>query len=231
MAKLKKQVLGRVSGALGDMVFREVNGKNVVGMRPSNINIPGDPESIARRAKFTLSAKLSKAIIFHQDLKTIWKSKAPSGLSAHNFLIRSNYTNVLAGDLTDFVKLVPVAGFPVRYTEVTITDHSVMVVLDVIGSNNNINKSVETHIEMLTIIFLSDPVDETVEDYVFISTSSGNVDLSLKEVIEFTAPLIGNDELLFSKYRSNKVFSAFVTKNEAGNAINYSNTLPLSVVP
>ena len=62
MARLKKTVLGRLSGAIGDIVFREKNGKNFVGLRASSF-IPGsDPGSIDRRAKFTLSTQLASII-------------------------------------------------------------------------------------------------------------------------------------------------------------------------
>jgi len=227
MAKLKKQVLGKVSGALGDIVFREVNGKNVVGMKPSNVKVPNDPESIARRAKFALSAKLAQAIALHPELKVFWKSKAPSGLSTHNYIIKSNYINVLPDGITDFVKLLPAAGFPVTSSNISVSDQFVRVELDAIGTNNNINPAVETQIEMLSIVFLTQPVDESVDDYSIISASSGNLALDLNNAILFTAPLVGNDELLFGKYQTNKSFSAFVTKDAAGNVINFSNTLPL----
>ncbi|HQI41295.1 MAG: hypothetical protein B6D44_02060 [Ignavibacteriales bacterium UTCHB2] len=228
MAKLKKQVLGKVSGALGDIVFREINGKNIIGMKASKVKVPVDSGSIARRAKFSLSARLSKMIALHPALKAIWQLKAPSGLSAHNFLIKANYINVLPDNLTDLVKLIPVAGFPVNSVNSTVSAQFVNVELDVIGTNNNINISIETQIEMLSIVFLYAPLDESVDNYSIIAVSSGNVALNLKETIQFNAPLIGNDELLFGKYHSNKTFSAFVTKDAAGNVINYSNTLPLS---
>jgi len=49
MAVVTKKVLGTVHGAVGDMVFREKNGKNYIGMRPNSF-VPGkDDASIARR--------------------------------------------------------------------------------------------------------------------------------------------------------------------------------------
>jgi hypothetical protein len=225
MAKLKKQVLGRISGALGDLVFREVNGKNVVGMKASSFNSPNDPESIARRAKFTLSAKLAQAINSHQKLKDIWTLKAPAGQSSHNFLIKSNYLNVLPDDLSGLIKLVPDAGFPISSSAGNITASGMQVTLNVIGVNNLINLVAETNVQMLSVIFFGDSVDTSVAPYALVNASSAVQALSLTNPLTFNAPLIGNDELLFDKYQVHKAFNVLLTMDASGNIIHYSNTL------
>jgi len=225
MAKLKKQVLGKISGALGDIVFREVNGKNVVGMKPSSFNIPNDPDSLARRAKFALSAKLAQAINKNQKLKDIWAVKSPSGQSTHNFLIKSNYINVLPADLTNLVKLVPDAGFPVSVSSNTISSAGIEINLNSIGDNNYIDPAIEINVQMFTVLFLNDALDETVEPFKLISAGSPVQSLSLSNPLTFNAPLIGNDELIFAKYQSQKAFSVFLTTDADGNVIHYSNTL------
>ncbi len=65
MAQLTKAVLGRVSGRLGDTVFRQRNGKNILGTRPSHYAPPDDQGSIDRRARFKFSAKLAQADLFY----------------------------------------------------------------------------------------------------------------------------------------------------------------------
>ena len=62
MATIKKTVLGRISGAVGDVVFKEKNGKNYVGVRASTFTPPSDAASIERRGKFLLSTELASAI-------------------------------------------------------------------------------------------------------------------------------------------------------------------------
>ena len=225
MAKLKKQVLGRISGALGDIVFREVNGKNFVGVKPSNVNVSNDPASVARRAKFALSAKLAQCINSHQKLKGIWTLKAPAGQSTHNFLIKSNYLNIMDGDLSGLVKIVPDAGFPISSTAGIITASGVQVTLNAIGENNLINAALEVNVQMLSVIFFSDAVDTSVAQYSLVNASSVVQALSLSNPLTFNAPLIGNDELLFDKYRVHKAFNVLLTMDTSGNVIHYSNTL------
>ena len=227
MAKLKKQVLGKISGALGDIVFREVNGKNVVGVKASNVNVSTDAASIARRAKFTLSAKLAQCINSHQKLKGIWTLKAPAGQSTHNFLIKSNYLNILDGDLSGLVKIVPDAGFPVSQSAAGITANGVQVTLNVIGENNLINTALEVNVQMLSVLFFSDSVDNSVAPYALVNASSEVQALSLSGALTFNAPLIGNDELLFDKYQVHKAYNVFLTMDASGNVIHYSNTLSI----
>lgn len=225
MAKLKKQVLGRISGALGDIVFREVNGKNVVGMRPSNVNTPQDPASVARRAKFTISAKLAQAISSHQKLKDLWALKAPAGQSTHNFLIKSNYLFVQSDDLSDLIKLTPDAGFPVSASSGNLTSSGMELILNAIGNNNLIDDSVEVNVQMLSVLFFKDSVDISVPQYSIITASSSVQTLSLANPLTLNAPLVGNDGLLFDKYQYHKAFNVIITMDVSGNLIHYSNTL------
>ena len=62
MANLRKKVLGTVSGAVGDILFRTKNGRNYIGTRPLSF-VPGkDEKSVARRKRFAMATRLAKQI-------------------------------------------------------------------------------------------------------------------------------------------------------------------------
>ena len=106
MATLKKTVLGRLSGALGDIVFREKNGKNFVGLRALSF-IPGsDQGSVERRSKFYLSTQLASTINSNSRLRSLWLASIPSGKNVYNHLIKSNYSNLQYNNAGDLVKIV-----------------------------------------------------------------------------------------------------------------------------
>ena len=44
MARIKKTILGRISGAVGDVLFRQMHGNNYVGTRPNSF-MPGKDEN------------------------------------------------------------------------------------------------------------------------------------------------------------------------------------------
>ncbi|MBK7107142.1 MAG: hypothetical protein IPH62_17860 [Ignavibacteriae bacterium] len=60
MAELNKSVLGKVSGSIGELTFRQRNGKNVICMKPSSFTPGSDANSIARRDRFKLNYQTCK---------------------------------------------------------------------------------------------------------------------------------------------------------------------------
>lgn len=79
MAKLIKQVLGKVSGAVGDVLFRVRAGNNYVGTRPASYMPGTDAKSVARRQRFALANKFAKAVNIIPPLKSLWKQfKSPT---------------------------------------------------------------------------------------------------------------------------------------------------------
>ena len=46
ISSLKKQFLVELSDTLGTFTYRGVKDKNVIGVRPLNVNVPNDPASI-----------------------------------------------------------------------------------------------------------------------------------------------------------------------------------------
>lgn len=226
MANLKKQVLGRVSGTLGDMVFRERDGKNVVSLRPSSFNTPQDPASIARRGKFRMAVKLAASINSNPQLKTIWKPATPSGLSVINNLVKTNYVNASPDDINNTMLLVPSGGFGIAPVSVDKTADQIVIELQAIGTASGIDTGIEKKLRLLMILFLKSPVIvENTAPYAFISLSSGILNTSLTVPLSFTALFMSNQTLLFNQYQESKVFFALVTLNEQEDLIRHSISL------
>ena len=62
MAQLNKNVLGSVKGTLGNITFKQRNGKNFLSLRPESYKASTDPLSLLRKSKFRLAAKIAKTI-------------------------------------------------------------------------------------------------------------------------------------------------------------------------
>jgi hypothetical protein len=228
MAQLKKTVLGKVSGAVGDIVFRQRDGKNYIGMRPESF-IPGsDPASIARRKRFLLALKSGSAINTIPQLKTLWSNVTPSGLSSFNYIVQTNYRYVTSTDISDLLKLVPGNGFGVNVSNNDVDRLRVRVVISAIGVNAGINTLVETSLKMTCVLFMSSPVDESVSAYSLLSLISPAVPISLAQDVSFDAILTSQQALLFDKYRVIKTFIAIVTLDATGNPVHYSGSVLLT---
>lgn len=224
MAKLKKQVLGEVSGTLGTFVFREVKGKNVIGMRPTTVNVSNDPAAVDRRNKFKMSSKLARAILADQYLKKLWWAKTPYELNTHNYIVQQNYNSVLPANLTDVVKLIPDFGFPLIISNVEKTDSQIVANIPALNTNNGFKFMDETQIIMSAVLFLSSPVDTSVPDYSFLTLTSESQAVNITLPLSFNVMLDGPSGIIFNKYNEQKLFFVLITLDAENKIVQFSNT-------
>lgn len=91
MARITGSVLGNLSGKLGNLSARTVDGQTILAARPSSFEVSQSPASIEARAKFAVNGTFSKYVLNIAALESIWaKSKLP-GMSVYNTLFKKNY--------------------------------------------------------------------------------------------------------------------------------------------
>ena len=225
MANLKKKILGQVSGALGDLVFRERDGSNIIAVRPSSFNTPDDPASVARRGKFAMAAKLASAIGSNPIIKSLWLPLITDGLNIQSYLVKTNYFYALPDDITNLVKLVPDGGFGVDVVTVDKDQARVRVDINPVGENSGINIAVETQIQLLVLLFLGDPVDENNLPYSFLALSSAALPISLVDPLSFDTNLLTNQSLIYNRYQVQKAYFTIITLDAEDKAVHHSVTL------
>ena len=194
-------------------------------MKPVSINIPQDPASVARRGKFTMAAKLASAIGSNSLIKSLWKAVSTDGLSVQSFLVKTNYFYSLPADINNQVKLVPDGGFGVSVTTVDKSQVRVRVDIDPVGENSGIDTLVETKIQMLVLLFLSNPSDENNPPYTFMFLPSDVPILSLTEPISFEASLLSNQALIYNQYQNRKAYFTIITLDAEDRLVHHSITL------
>jgi hypothetical protein len=224
MATLSKQVLGRISGSVGDITFRQKNGTNFVSARPNSFTPATDEDSVKRREKFAFVCKLSASIISIATLKAIWEAGISNGQSAYNKIVGTNYRFVGSDALTDQTFLTPGIGFNVQTTTLTIGANNVQVIIEALGSNAGIDVSIEKNVQLVSIASLSSPFDGTVETFSLLPLLSPIQPLALDAAMTFALPFSSQTQQLFGKYQVHKLLLALITLDANGNAVNYSTT-------
>ena len=228
MAQLRKTVLGKVSGTVGDIVFRERDGMNYLSTRPNSF-MPGiDPASVARRQRFALTSKASVSINMIPELKILWSTAAPSGVSSYNYIFKINYPFLSLMGVSNLLKIVPDNGFGITLTEHTVSNTSVHAVISPIGIKTGINTVIETSLKMICVEFLSNPIDESVGAYSLVSLVSTEMPITLTNPVTFDADLTSQQSLLFDKYQDYKVFIALVSVDSQGKPIHHSSSVLLT---
>jgi hypothetical protein len=228
MAELKKKVLGQVSGAVGDIVFRERYGLNYVGLRPSSFMPGTDPVSVARRQRFALATKTGVTINSISQLKYLWQSVTPTGLSPYNYIVKTNFRYVTSAAISDLLKIVPDNGFGVTVADSVIDRSRVRLLVEPIGTNAGIDVLQEPNIISACILFLSAPVDESVGAYSILSSVSDPIPTNLAEQLTLDANLTNQQQTIFDKYQSTKVFAALITLDANGTPVHPSSTILLT---
>jgi hypothetical protein len=231
MAELNKTVLGRVSGRLGDMTFRQRNGKNIIGMRPSHYPTPSDQASVDRRARFRFTAKLAQAIYSLLDLTAAWRPVTPSGMSTFNYILQSNISLVNPGSVSEMTMITPPTessnglGFMINCTTFSVTVNAIAVELAAVGTSQGIDVTKEPNAKLVFVLSLTNPVNDSLADYWFVVGASDPTPLVLANPLSFNIPLSGQDAASVASYGDKKLLLALLTLDADSAPVKHSETL------
>lgn len=224
MGTLTKQVLGRVSGKVGDVLFRQRDGKNIVGVNPVSFMPGTDPQSIERRNKFALCSKFSVSVNRITELNFFWKNVTPEGLIPSNYIFRKNYPYAQPDSISQSAVIVPDYGFSVTTSSVTIDPSSIDLQLNSIGTANQIDPLVEVNCRLVLVLSLTSPTTEILHPYSFISLVSSVTALDLVNPISFTITPDSSVVKQISDYQSYFAYFSLITLDSDNLPVHYSST-------
>ena len=224
MAELNKTVLGKVRGSIGELTFRQRNGKNLISMKPSSF-IPGsDPNSIARRDRFKLTIKLAKELNNIPFIKEYWNSVSPAEMTGFNLMFKVNYQNVSSNDIVSNPVIIPVSGFNISNPTCVFNADNFEISIGAIGNISGIDTLTETNLSLVNILFLNNPLNPTFETNLISVILSENIALQLDNPLNFTVNIPNNILHFYNNYQTKKVFSVLLTSDAANQVIHFSNT-------
>jgi hypothetical protein len=224
MAKVNKMILGRISGTLGDITFRQRNGSNYIASRPSKFSTPQDEDAIARRSRFSLSVKLASTINSISQLKEIWELQIPADTTVYNYLVKQNYKSLTGDSVSANTYLVPGLGFGITPTTITLDAANIGIVTEAIGTRAGIDMVTEKKVQLVSVLCLSNPPDTNLDKTFLILLVSDAQALSIDSSLTFNLPLSNQETQLFNKYSLKKALFTIITLDADGHSVNYSNT-------
>jgi len=228
MAKVRDRHVGTVQGALGDQVFKVLNGDSYVAQLPHKSNTEPSVKVKNQRKRFGLTAKFAKAIYALLLLRLFWKSYTPAEttkkLSVYTKIGKANFNAVTSTDISDLAVLVPDFGFPVVPTATTLTKSTVTVVVDPLGDSGIINLTNEKYVYALCVIHFSQPTATIYDDNRFLSLKSARLNLTLTGDLSFTMTLDGAMGQVFDAYTAKKAWFVLVTTDTDEAPVHFSST-------
>ena len=238
MAKVKGQPLGKISGAVGDVVYRLVDGKNIVCRRPGSFMPGTDRKSVERRMKFALAVKFARAMYSVPELKLLWQNASPEKKHTYNFILRKGLDMVSPTSIMDSAAITPPHkggaeryGFPISCTTLSATAEGIDVELAAIGSLCGSDMSEETNADsslaagLVYVVSLMGPANENFPEILFISGVSESKPLALDKALTFKIALSGRDVESFENYSRRKILLALLALDTTNDIVAYSGTL------
>jgi len=220
MATINKSALGKVSGSLGDITFRQRNGKNIVSLRSGSFTPGKDPQSIARRNKFAHVVQVAKTIYSIPELQEIWNQETPADKMAMNVIFQKNYPSLKPGELPQEVCLAPTAGFFIGNATVEFLAETITCTIPALKAAS----APEKKCKLFSLVFLTNPSDTGLSKNALIKYSSDFKPISTTDPMSFGFTLSSLDVQTVKKYQDKKIFFILFTATDEEEIIGYSNT-------
>lgn len=225
MAQVFKSVIGRLTGALGNMVFRNHEDITTITMRPRKYTGLVSEEMRKRRERFALTGTYSLALNRDENLKKIWINKSVNKKRPANQIFKENFKYISFEDISDSAIVAPEYGIGINLANATLTRTGLTVELEPLGNLTRIDTNVEKYIYMTGVVFCKAPIATTDAAYKMISVISPKISLNLVSNLTFNVTFVDDQTQIFDKYTEHKLFAAFITLDLTSEPVDYTNTI------
>ncbi len=222
MAIVNGNVIGNLSGKLGNLSARTVDGRTVLAARPSSFNASQDPAVISVRQKFSVTAKLASAILALASLVSIWKKVKNAAGSVFNEVFQSNFAYSSTEKPTEQNILAP-EGFPLQISTAAVEADKITASLPALNTASVFGAD-EVNLSANALVCFYDPSNEADEPFKIIPLS--------KEIASFNFTQAYSLEIGFNvlqvaaaaKYQHSILYVCVVTKTAEGKVVQNSGT-------
>jgi hypothetical protein len=128
MAIIRKNILGNVSGRVGDYIYRTRNGKLVKYRRPVNQKVSRSAAAESARKDFSMVVKFASCINKLAPLKEIWKQAKVPGTTHYQKMIKYNSLNVKQSSISVKNVITP-PGISFSIEELVLTPSTVSFIV------------------------------------------------------------------------------------------------------
>jgi hypothetical protein len=159
MAIVKRQILGSLSGVIGDIVFKQNRGTKYTSIRPKKYKKTKSQSLINSRSRFSKRVAFCRFILQSPLLKLVWnKAKVPGKYPYHK-IFKYNYRFISNEKISSYINIIP-KYFSANFSNYHIDENSFSYEfqpLDEFMDNLNLP------IYFVAFIYMYSPIDENSE--------------------------------------------------------------------
>jgi hypothetical protein len=222
MAIVNGNVIGNLSGKLGNLSARTVDGRTVLAARPSSFNASQEPAVLEVRQKFSVTAKFASAILVLASLVSIWKKVRNVSSSVFNEIFQSNFAHSSTDKPTEQNILTP-EGFPLQIEVAAVAADKITATIPIMNSASVFGAD-EVNLSANVLVCYHNPANEEDEPYKIISLSKEVAAFNFAQTYDLEIDLNATQKNIAAKYQHSILYVCVVTKTADGKVVQNSST-------
>jgi hypothetical protein len=222
MAIVNGNVIGNLSGKLGNLSARTVDGRTVLAARPSSFNASQDPAVLEVRKKFSVTAKFASAVLALTSLVAIWKKVKNVAGSVFNEVFQGNFAYSSSDKPTEQNILTP-EGFPLQIEVSAVAADKITASLPALNTASVFGID-EVNLSANAVVCYYDPLNEADDPFKNISLSKEVANFNFTQTYDLEIDLNVLQKTTAAKYQHSILYLCVVTKTADGKVIQNSGT-------
>ncbi|MEW6653393.1 MAG: hypothetical protein AB1394_07985 [Bacteroidota bacterium] len=222
MALVSGNVICNLSGRLGNLSARTVNGQTILAARTSSFNASQEPASLEVRSKFAVTANFAKHILTLPSLVEIWKKSKESGISVFNAIFKSNFAYSSTEKPTEQNIITP-GGFALPATAASVDSDKITASISALNTTAIFGAD-EVALSANALVVFSNPTVPTDPAFqvVALSKEVSNFNFTQNYSLQIDFNIVQANSA--AKYQDSVLLLVVASKDAAGKVVQYSST-------
>jgi hypothetical protein len=221
MAIIRKNIIGSISGRVGDFIYRTRNGKLVKYKRPFNQKVSRSNAAASARKDFSMVVKFASCINSLPHLKEIWKQAKVPGSTHYQKMIKYNSQNAKQSGISVKNVIVP-PGIPINIKELVLTPSAISFIVKADSSKPKKLLSVPGLIHL--IFYFYSPKVKSKQAYNFSGMTVQNDQQHQRGTFEFNVNLSAEIASCLRSYKDVLIFISLSMLNPGKEKIYWTST-------
>ncbi len=222
MAIVNGNVIGNLSGKLGNLSARTVNGKTILAARPSSFNASQDPACLAVRSKFAVTAKFASKVISLPALTTIWKKVQNVSNSIFNEVFQSNFP-YSSGERPTVDNIITPGGFSIPVQAATVLSDNLTVELLALNTAAVFTPA-EVNLSANGLVCYYNPTNPADPAFQIIALNTEVETYNFTQTYELNIAFNVNQQAVAAKYQNSILFFSVASKTSDDKVVQNSAT-------